>query len=150
MSNRIRATAVLGLLALTALACSSSSDPGPDLTAGTFLVSMPQFTLPTPGPCDVAPFTLTVEKNGAGQAQVLVPQATFTCSGSPGGPFDFTLTDFSTAGDSLQMVLTYTQVNPGPEVTMRWHPGKTDLTGSAVFSLGAVGADTVTWTGVRQ
>lgn len=147
--SRRRAAALALLLGALGLACSSSSEPSQDLTFGTFLVTMPQFAIPSPGPCDVAPFQLTVEKSGTGQTQVITPQATFTCTGSP-GTFDLDLTDFAAVGDSLQMELTYTGITPNFVLTMRWHPGSTDIAGSAVFDLSSIGVDTVTWAGVRQ
>lgn len=142
-------TCCLAVLAGVTLACSSSTDPGPDLTAGAFQVTIPQFDIATPGPCDVAPFLLTVTKTGAGQTQLVAPTTSFTCINSV-GTFDFSLAGFSTVGDSLEVVLAFTGVSPNPQLTMRWHPGTNDLTGSAIFDLGGPGADTVTWTGVRQ
>lgn len=139
----------LATLALLSSACSNGTDPGPDLTAGTFQVTVPQFAVTTPGPCDVAPFVLTVNKTAGGQAQLIVPVASFTCVNAS-GTFDLSFTSFSTVGDSLQMVLAYTGSSPNPQLTMRWKPGKTNLTGSAVFDLGGAGTATVTWTGVRQ
>ncbi len=145
----IRPAAVLGLLAVASLACSDSSGPDTDLTVGTFQVAVAPFPLAGSGPCDVAPFELTVEKDGAGQTQVLIPQTTFSCTVA-GGPYDLTLTDFGSVGDSLSLVLSNGLLLPIPQLTLHWKPGKTNLSGSAVFDLGGVVADTVPWTGVRQ
>lgn len=147
--SRFLPTCCLAAVAAVAVACSSSTDPGPDLTAGTFQVTVPQFAVATPGPCDVAPFLLTINKTPAGQVQLIAPLASFTCV-SASGTFDLSLAGFSTVGDSLQMVLAFTGTSPNPQLTLRWRPGKTNLTGSAVFDLGGSGTDTVTWTGVRQ
>lgn len=147
--SRILPTCRLAVLAGLAVACSSSTDAGPDLTAGTFQVTIPRFALATPGPCDVAPFQFTVDKLGSGQLQPTVPQMTFTCVNAV-GTFDLDPAEFNTIGDTVEMVFTDTLLTPNPVFTMRWRPGSTNLTGPAIFDLGAVGADTVTWTGVRQ
>jgi hypothetical protein len=61
------------------------------------------------------------------------------------------LTDFNKVGDSLEMVWTDDSVLVPATLTLRWKPGKTNLTGTARLTPSAANtSDVQLWTGVRQ
>lgn len=149
MSFPVRSiVAGLGALALLSVACSGSSGPSEDLTFGTFLVTIPQFDLQSPGPCDVLPFELIVSRDSSGQTGVVIPQASYSCAGFQSA-VDLSVTDFGNVADSLELIWTDSSVAPLPRLVLRWKPGTTNVAGSAVF-LSVIGVDTVSWSGARQ
>jgi hypothetical protein len=141
----------LVLMAAGGTACSDSSGPNRSLTYGTFAIDLPLFNIQTVGPCQVRAFAITVDSDATGATQVSIPDSMgYACATIVLEP-SLQLTDFNKVGDSLEMVWTDDSVLVPATLTLRWKPGKTNLSGTARLSpTGANTSDLQLWTGVRQ